>query len=116
VLPPVERRRSGYRAFAPETVDRIVFVKELQALGFTLEEVIALLKLVDSNAPLCATARAYATAKLDRLDAKIRALSESRRRLALEGCLEGDCARLADVAPRIRVRPPRAVRCSDRPR
>jgi MerR family mercuric resistance operon transcriptional regulator len=107
VLPPIERRRSGYRAFRPETVDRIAFVKELQALGFTLDEVIAVLELIDSNAPVCATARVYAGATLDRIDAKIRALSETRQRLAslLERCLGDPCARIAEVAPRVRLPP-----------
>ena len=105
VLPPIERRSSGYRSFRPETVERIAFVKELQALGFSLDEVIELLKVIDSNGPTCATARGYAVATIDRIDAKIRALSETRQRLAsvLQACEEGDCGPLADVTPRVRL-------------
>jgi MerR family copper efflux transcriptional regulator len=105
VLPRIERRSSGYRAFRPETVERIAFVKELQAMGFSLDEVIELLKAIDSNASSCTTARGYAIATIDRIDAKIRALSEMRQRLAshLEACQGGDCGPLADVTPRIRL-------------
>src|SRR5580692_1943753 len=75
VLPPAERRSSGYRAFKPQTVERILFVKELQALGFTLEELVALLRLVDTSAASCESARGYVIATLHRIDAKIEALS-----------------------------------------
>jgi MerR family mercuric resistance operon transcriptional regulator len=110
VLPPIERLSSGYRAFRPETVERIAFVKELQTLGFRLDELIRLLKLVDSSEPPCAAARSLAVATMDRVDTKIRALSATRQRLAslLERCHGDDC-QLADATPRIRL-PPAARR------
>jgi DNA-binding transcriptional MerR regulator len=105
VLPPAERRSSGYRAFKPQTVERIVFVKELQALGFSLDELVALLRLVDTNAASCESARGYAVATLDRIDAKIKALSATRDQLAsiLDACNSGRCAQLAEVTPLIRL-------------
>ena len=112
VLPPAERRSSGYRAFEPQTVDRILFVKELQALGFTLDELVTLLRLVDTDAASCESARGYAVATLGRIDAKIRALSATRKQLAsiLDAC-NGTCAQLAEVTPLVRLplapRPPR---------
>jgi DNA-binding transcriptional MerR regulator len=55
VVPPAERRSSGYRAFRPQTVERIVFVKELQALGFSLDELDQLASIVDAcNDGTCA--------------------------------------------------------------
>jgi DNA-binding transcriptional MerR regulator len=105
VLPPAPRRRSGYRAFQPQAVDRIVFVKELQALGFTLDELVALLKLVDTNEATCGSARGYAVATLDRIDAKIRALSATRAQLAsiLDACSSGACEELESATPLIRL-------------
>src|ERR1700722_4601439 len=82
VLPLAERRPSGYRSFQPQAVDRIVFVKELQALGFTLDEIIDLLRLVDSDAASCATARPHVQLTLQRVEAKITALTVMRQRLA----------------------------------
>src|SRR5512143_2150025 len=78
VLPVAERRPSGYRTFAPQAVDRILFVKELQALGFSLDDVIELLRLVDSNTTSCSTARKHVEKTLARLDEKIAALTSMR--------------------------------------
>jgi DNA-binding transcriptional MerR regulator len=105
VVPPAERLSSGYRAFRPQTVERIVFVKELQALGFTLDELVALLGLVDTNTASCESARGYAVATLDRIDAKIKALSATRNQLAsiLDACNSGTCGQLAEVAPLVRL-------------
>jgi DNA-binding transcriptional MerR regulator len=105
VLPPAERRSSGYRAFKPQTVERIVFVKELQALGFSLDEVTALLRLVDTDSASCASARGYVVATLERIDAKIRALSATRAKLGsvLEACDAGTCEQLQEVTPHVRL-------------
>jgi DNA-binding transcriptional MerR regulator len=115
VLPPAERRSSGYRAFKPQTVERILFVKELQALGFTLDELVALLRLVDTNAASCESARGYAVATLDRIDAKIESLTATRHQLAsiLDACNAGTCLQLAEVTPLVRL-PLAAGRASTR--
>ena len=59
-LPRAERRRSGYRSFRPQAVDRILFVKELQAIGFTLDEIVEVLRLADRDTASCASVRGYA--------------------------------------------------------
>jgi len=105
VLPPAQRRTSGYRAFHPQTVERIAFVKELQALGFTLDELVALLRLVDTNTASCESARGYAVATLERIDAKIKALAAARSQLAslLDACSGGSCAQLEAATPLVRL-------------
>jgi DNA-binding transcriptional MerR regulator len=110
VLPLAERRPSGYRSFQPQAVDRIVFVKELQALGFTLDEIIDLLRLVDSDAASCATARPHVQLTLQRVEAKITALTVMRQRLAalLQDCAGGACS-LEAVAPQVRFRGRRSL-------
>lgn len=45
LLPAPERTRSGYRQYDPEAVRRLRFIKRAQQLGFTLEEIRALLAL-----------------------------------------------------------------------
>jgi DNA-binding transcriptional MerR regulator len=104
VLPVAERRRSGYRTFEPQAVERIVFVKELQTLGFTLDEVIELLRLVDSDTASCATAQPRARATLERVDAKIAALMAMRDRLAavLQDCEAGACS-MGAVSAQVRL-------------
>jgi Hg(II)-responsive transcriptional regulator len=42
-------RNGGYRHYGAEQIDRILFVKRAQALGFTLEEVESLPKLQDGT-------------------------------------------------------------------
>ena len=39
LLPRAPRTPSGYRAFSPEAVQRLRFVKRAQALGFSLKEI-----------------------------------------------------------------------------
>ncbi|WP_345788043.1 MerR family transcriptional regulator [Gemmatimonas sp.] len=39
------RTAGGYREYAPDTVRRVVFIRRAQAMGFTLDEIRALLAL-----------------------------------------------------------------------
>jgi|HubBroStandDraft_5_1064220.scaffolds.fasta_scaffold856906_2 DNA-binding transcriptional MerR regulator len=111
VLPVAERRTSGYRTFHPQAVERIVFVKELQALGFTLDEIVDLLRLVDSEAATCAAALPQVEVTLQRVEAKIAALTAMRDRLAavLRQCNRGGCS-LEEVTPQVRMAPTPAKR------
>lgn len=45
LVPEPNRTPSGYRIYLPETITRIKFIKQAQALGFTLNEIDELLKL-----------------------------------------------------------------------
>jgi DNA-binding transcriptional MerR regulator len=104
VLPTAKRKTSGYRLFEPQAITRIVFVKELQALGFSLDEIIDVLRLADVNATTCASALRHAKTTLERIDAKIAALTATRGRLAsyVGACGAGACS--VDAAtPRIRL-------------
>ena len=105
VLPFADRRKSGYRTFQPQAVERIVFVKELQTLGFSLDEIVELLQLVDADSASCDVARRHVDATLQRIDGKIAALGAMRDRLAMvsRDCQGGTCSQLEDVAPRIRL-------------
>jgi MerR family copper efflux transcriptional regulator len=107
ILAIAERRASGYRTFEPQAVERIVFVKELQSLGFTLDEVIGLLRLIDSNTGTCAAARPHLEATLKRTEEKIAALHAVRDRLAavLAECEGGQCVRIENVSARVRSLP-----------
>jgi DNA-binding transcriptional MerR regulator len=40
VLPPPDRLPSGYRVYDTVAVERVRFARELQGLGFTLDEVV----------------------------------------------------------------------------
>ena len=59
----------GYRCYLPEQVKRLRFIKRAQALGFTLDEVGALLTL--DAACSCSETRALAVRKLALIEQKM---------------------------------------------
>ena len=93
VLPSPEREPSGYRDYAPETVERILLTRELQAIGFTLNEVIDALAAHDAGGATCESERWRLDAVLKRVDAKIAELDALRGRIveAREACAGGRC-------------------------
>jgi len=66
------RRPRGVRRYGEDAVARIAFVKRAQGLGFTLEEIAALLRLERFSA--CRPARALAANKLAVVNARLRDL------------------------------------------
>ena len=93
VLPSPEREPSGYRDYAPETVERIQLTRELQAIGFTLNEVIDALAAHDAGGATCTSERWRLDAVLARVDAKLAELDALRGRIldAREACARGRC-------------------------
>lgn len=73
-----KRLDSGYRAYAPETVDSVRFIKRAQELGFALSEIESLLDLSRGGPSDCDRAHALATAKIGELDRKIASLQAMR--------------------------------------
>jgi Hg(II)-responsive transcriptional regulator len=86
------RRPSGYRAYPPETVRVVRFIKHAQELGFTLREVEELLRLRDSTSTPCSEVQAAAEAKVADIEGKVRRLLAMKRALTL---LVKSCARNA---------------------
>ena len=93
VLPRAARTESGYRDYAPETVERIQLTRELQAIGFTLNDAVDALAAHDAGGATCASERWRLDAVLARVDAKLAELSELRERIveAQEACAGGHC-------------------------
>lgn len=92
LLPPPARSAAGYRLYSPGLVDRLAFIRRARALGFTLEEVRALLRLAESRSGSCGEARDLATAHLADIRAKIADLRAMGRVLeqAIKGCADGN--------------------------
>ena len=80
-LPAPERLRSGYRVYSADAAKRLRFIKEAQALGFTLQEVSELFGLTDDPDADCASVNARAQAKLGEINAKIAQLTLMRESL-----------------------------------
>lgn len=78
LLAEPRRGDSGYRAYAPDAVRVVRFVKEAQRLGFTLDEVTSLLELGAGGPDSCAAVREMAGARLAELDGRIKTLEAMR--------------------------------------
>jgi len=70
----------GYRRYPANIVKHIRFIKRAQVLGFTLNEVAALLRLEEARA--CAKTRALALHRMDVIDQKLMGLTAMRAALA----------------------------------
>lgn len=81
LLPEPERSDSGYRLYDLEAVRTIRFVKRVQQLGFSLEEVETLLGLAAGGPESCQAARALAVEKLEQLEQKLASLMSMRESL-----------------------------------
>ncbi len=79
------RRHGEIRRYRPTDVARVRFVKAAQRLGFSLGEILALLRLDDGTH--CEEARGMAEHKLDEVRSKLLGLRQMV--LALEGLVTG---------------------------
>jgi DNA-binding transcriptional MerR regulator len=93
VLPPAARTPSGYRDYEPGTVERIRLTRELQAIGFTLDDAVDALAAHDTGTATCESERWRLQAVLDRVDGRLRELNALRQRIveAQEACESGNC-------------------------
>lgn len=81
LLQPPPRRVSGYRAYGPDAVHVVRFIKQAQRLGFTLGEISDLLLLRAGTAGSCADARNIAELKIADIDRRIAQLAAMRTSL-----------------------------------
>ncbi|MBX3053731.1 MAG: MerR family DNA-binding protein [Caldilineaceae bacterium] len=91
LLPEPPRTQAGYRQYDAESVTRLRFIKEAQALGFTLEEIQGLLALRVDKETSCEDVRHRAEHKVADIEAKISALQEMRNALQemIAACAQG---------------------------
>ncbi len=81
LLGPTSRLPSGYRLYNREAQRRLRFIKNAQALGFTLHEIEELLDLRVSSTARCGDVQRTAEAKLKHVEAKVRDLQALARAL-----------------------------------
>ena len=100
VLPSPARTESGYRDYEPGTVERIRLTRELQAIGFTLNEAVDALAAHDAGDATCESERWRLQAVLDRVDAKLADLTALRGRIvdAQHACEQGRCRFISEPA------------------
>ncbi len=88
LIPAPARASNGYRNYNSEYVDRILFIKRAQKLGFTLSEVNDLLDLRVDTAADAGHVRLRAEQKVVDIKAKIKDLQRIKRTLVklIETC------------------------------
>lgn len=82
LLPRAARTGGGFRVFGPEAVERIRFIKQAQALGFSLDEIGRLLTGGGRGAEECRGVRDLLRAKLAELDGRMGEMRAFRGTLA----------------------------------
>ena len=92
LLPLPPRSQGGYRIYELEHVKRLNFIRRARDLGFSLQEVRALLRLVDARGRSCNEARALAAQHLTDVRAKITDLKSMERvlRTMIARCKDGN--------------------------
>jgi MerR family mercuric resistance operon transcriptional regulator len=102
VAEPPRFESSGYRAYPPETVERVQFIQSAQELGFTLAEIQELLELRATDEASCAQVRELAQTKIEKVRTQIDTLRRVLRGLEdLTQICPGDIP--ADRCPIIEV-------------
>lgn len=82
VMPDPPRTAAGYRIYDDGHVRRLRFILRARALGFSIEEIRALLQLLDSGNQTCAEVKARTEQHLADVRAKIADLQRIERVLA----------------------------------
>lgn len=104
LLPEPERSAAGYRAYGPQAVRIVRFIKRAQDLGFALADVESLLQLAEGGPESCEAAGGMAAEKVADLDTRIADLQAMRTALArlVETCQRPrerrECPILAEIS------------------
>jgi MerR family mercuric resistance operon transcriptional regulator len=85
LLPPPVRTAGGFRLYAPETVERLRFIRQAQQIGLSLREI---RQLLDPDNCLCSAVRDVIAERLAEVDERLRELASFRDTLqtALQRC------------------------------
>ena len=102
------RTAANYRSYGPSELARLSFIRRARALGFSIQQVSALLDLADRRDRSCDAVDALAKDHLVTVDAKIADLRALRRELAdlIGQCRQGtiaECRILDALAPSLPV-------------
>ena len=81
LLPRPERTANNYRAYPPEAVARVLWIRKILAAGFTVEELARILAERDRGGVPCRKVRDLGAEKLVELEERLRDLTASRDNL-----------------------------------
>ena len=105
LLPEPGRTSGNYRAYSADHLGRLSFIRRTRDLGFTLDQIRALLGLADHKDDDCCSVDTMARDHLTDIDRKIADLKALRRVLndLLGQCKQGtiaDCRIIGALSPR----------------
>ena len=84
LLPEPLRTPGRFRLYTASDLSSLMFIRQMQGLGFSLSEIKQLLDLRSRRADACASVRAIVRAKLDTVRNKIRELRKLEHELATD--------------------------------
>ena len=98
------RTKNNYRAYTPEHLARLSFIRRARALGFSIDQVQELLELADQKDISCKAVDAIAREHLAEIDRKLRDLNTLRSELSnvIVQCGHGtisECRIIETLAP-----------------
>ena len=104
LIAPPARTEGNYRSYRQEDLERLRFIRRTRDLGFSLDEVRALLDLAGQPDRDCGSVNAMARQHLEEIDRKIADLTALRRELSgvIASCAGGtvaECRILGAFAP-----------------
>ena len=103
LIPSADRRESNYRDYGHHDIHRLGFIRRARDLGFSVEEIRALLRLWGDQQRESAEVKALTLGHITELDRKITLLTEMRDTLshladACDGDHRPDCPIIQDLA------------------
>jgi DNA-binding transcriptional MerR regulator len=75
ILKKPPRTQSGYRVYPPESLGRVLLIRNALASGFTLRELASILRVRDAGGAPCRQVAKLAHEKVEQLDAQIAQLT-----------------------------------------
>jgi len=73
-----ERRNNNYKEYSDQILDRLLTIKRLKGLGFTLNEIVELLDMIEYQEANCTSIKDKINNKVNLLDEKINQLIKLR--------------------------------------
>lgn len=80
LLPKPIRTNSGYRIYSLDTLERITFVRQAQALNLSLSEIAEIVKLHNDRSA-CLTVQSLLEQKIEEVDQRLSTLNQFRQTL-----------------------------------
>jgi DNA-binding transcriptional MerR regulator len=75
------RTASGYRDYTPNVLERVRFIRQAQAAGFTLDQISQILSIGDNGERPCAHVTDLIALRIGEVEARITELTSTRKHL-----------------------------------